>query len=195
MSGMEFRFDLGRLSLNFVATVGSRCTPHPVERIASPALLAEWLRESGVMPSKEPLPAIGQKELDAAIALREVLYRLIHDIHHAQEPQPADIEILNKTAQRSHPPVPQLQRGKKKNTWESKPLAPITMSQLLALIARDAIDLLAGEDRALMRECAGHACDGIYVDRSRGFRRQWCSSKTCGNQARVDRFREKAAVQ
>ena len=68
------------------------------------------------------------------------------------------------------------------------------MNQLLALIARDAVDLLAGNDRTFLRECAGPACDGIYVDRSKGFRRQWCSSKTCGNQARVDRFREKATA-
>ena len=121
-----------------------------------------------------------------------MLHRLVHDIFHRREPKEADLDFLNKSAHRAHPPYPQLCRIKK-GEWQLEMSTPVAVPQILAIIARDAIDLLGGADRAFLRECAGATCDGIYVDRSRGFRRQWCSSKTCGNQARVDRFRAKAA--
>lgn len=192
MSTLEFRFDLGRLCLNFIATVGSRGSAEPIERLGTPSLLTDWLLESGLAPSKATLPPIGPKELASAIQLREALYRAVHDIFHSRRPQAGDIELINKVAQRAHPPIPQLHSAKRQGHWESQPLTPLTMPQFLSMIARDAIDLLTGPDQAFLRQCAGHACDGIYVDRSRGSRRQWCSSKICGNQARVERFREKA---
>jgi predicted RNA-binding Zn ribbon-like protein len=194
MSNMDFRFDLGRLSLNLVATVGARCSDQPIERLPTPRHLSQWLRESGGIKSEDELPRIDEASLADCIELREVLYRIVHDIMHGHEPAAADISFLNATARGAHPPIPQLVRIRADKKWRALIAEPITLPQIFGIIARDAIDLLGGPERQLMRECAGHICDGVYIDRSRGFRRQWCSSKTCGNQVRVERFRTRAAA-
>ena len=82
MSDLAFRFDLGRLSLNFVATVGARPSGRQVERLATPVALHDWFIASGLVDAAQALPAPGQDDLVAAIELREILYRLIHEIHH-----------------------------------------------------------------------------------------------------------------
>lgn len=192
MPDLSFRFDLGRPSLNFVATVGSRCAARQIERLASRARLRDWLVESGMVAAGAGL-AVDEDELMRAIALREALYRLVHDVVHRRAPRDADLDLVNAAARAAPMPVPQL-RFAGAGEWTCEVGAALSIEQALASIARDAIGLLGGAERSLLRECAGHACDGIYVDRSRGFRRQWCSSKTCGNQARVDRFREREAA-
>jgi predicted RNA-binding Zn ribbon-like protein len=192
MPGKNFRFDLGRISLNLVATVGSRGSDKPIERLPGCSHLLDWLRRSGSIGKRQALPALTEADLESTIALRELLYRMVHDVVHARALLPADLAQLNEVAGSAHPPVPMLIEDEHRHLHVDLS-EPVTLQQVQAVIARDAIDLLGGEERSLMRECAAHPCDGVYIDRSRGFRRQWCSSKTCGNQARVERFRSRAA--
>jgi len=42
----------------------------------------------------------------------------------------------------------------------------------------------------MIRECPGEDCGYLFRDTSRG-RRRWCSMKTCGNRAKVQRFRDR----
>lgn len=71
----------------------------------------------------------------------------------------------------------------------------ITPTDILAIITADLIDVLGGPGHTHLRQCAADTCDGIYLDTSRGRQRTWCSSRTCGNRARVQRFRTKSQVQ
>ena len=61
----------------------------------------------------------------------------------------------------------------------------------LAAIARDAIETIARE-REWLRVCAGDECGRVFLDRSRGKRRRWCSMQGCGNRAKVASFRRRA---
>jgi predicted RNA-binding Zn ribbon-like protein len=194
MGSTDFRFNLGRLSLNFVGTVGSRNSEHPVERWPTVARLAEWLAQSGIARPGDALPALAAADLQRFIALREALHRLVHDVVHHRKPSPGDLAFVNAAAREAHPPVLQLAGARHGTAWEVSIAEPLTVPQVLAIVARDAIDLIGGPDRALLRECAGGTCDGIYVDRSRGFNRVWCASTACGNDTRVKRFRLKAAA-
>lgn len=68
--------------------------------------------------------------------------------------------------------------------------APPRCAALLAALARDAVELLTDPAaRARLRECEGDRCHRVYLDTSRGARRRWCSSATCGNRDRVARHR------
>jgi len=49
--------------------------------------------------------------------------------------------------------------------------------------------LLVEVDRARIRKCGASDCDVYYVDTSKGFRRQWCSMKNCGNREKQRRWR------
>ncbi|MEV6184416.1 CGNR zinc finger domain-containing protein, partial [Streptomyces sp. NPDC052015] len=74
------------------------------------------------------------------------------------------------------------------------PAAP-GCGELLAAIARDTVELLTDPAaRASLRHCEGDNCPLVYLDTSRGRRRRWCSSETCGNRERVARHRRRAAL-
>ncbi|PRH88196.1 hypothetical protein C5L14_09985 [Labrys okinawensis] len=67
-----------------------------------------------------------------------------------------------------------------------------TLDAILHRIAFAAADLLTGRSgRRGVRECHGINCGWLFLDTSRGGRRQWCSEEACGTHMRVRRFRER----
>jgi predicted RNA-binding Zn ribbon-like protein len=62
---------------------------------------------------------------------------------------------------------------------------------LVALVATQLATLLAEEDPALIRDCAGTGCTLTFVDRTKAHRRQFCSASVCGNRAKVAAFRSR----
>jgi predicted RNA-binding Zn ribbon-like protein len=67
---------------------------------------------------------------------------------------------------------------------------PVTAT--LALIARDALDLVTSAAITRVRECAGPRCGALFLDGSRPGTRRWCSMGTCGNRAKKTTLRDKA---
>ncbi|WP_197683971.1 CGNR zinc finger domain-containing protein [Allokutzneria albata] len=63
----------------------------------------------------------------------------------------------------------------------------LTGKGALGVIALHAIRLALSPSARPVRSCDG--CGWFFIDTSRGRRRRWCSMKTCGNQAKVARFR------
>jgi len=192
MAPTDFRFDLGSPSLNFIATVGSRLGEQPIERLGSAQLLSEWIGLAGLLPPGSRIPKVTARELNDAIALREALYRLVHDAVHGVSPQQGDLQMVNAIAASAPLSAPQLARLPG-GTGLVATNQPVTVPQILSLLARDAILTLGGPDRAFLHECEGKTCDGVFIDRSRGARRRWCSSRTCGNRARVEQYRARVA--
>ena len=68
-------------------------------------------------------------------------------------------------------------------------LDPEDASGPLAPIAYSACKLLLCGDVKRLKQC--HGCGWLFLDRSKGGRRRWCDMKTCGNRAKVTRFRQK----
>ncbi|MFJ5036104.1 CGNR zinc finger domain-containing protein, partial [Streptomyces sp. NPDC088560] len=64
-----------------------------------------------------------------------------------------------------------------------------TPGQALATVARQAVELLSGPDVPLMKECGNPECTRVYIDRSRGTRRQWCGMESCGNKIKAAAYR------
>jgi predicted RNA-binding Zn ribbon-like protein len=62
-------------------------------------------------------------------------------------------------------------------------------AQGLAAVAREAAEILGGPDAELLRECGRPECTQVYLDRSRGHRREWCAMRTCGNRVKVSAYR------
>ena len=58
------------------------------------------------------------------------------------------------------------------------PLWPVLVS---------AADLLASKYHRRVRRCAGRGCDLVFVDRTAGRPRKWCSDKSCGERSRARR--------
>ena len=62
----------------------------------------------------------------------------------------------------------------------------------LGTIALDAARMLGDPaERARVRVCASETCSARFYDRSPAGRRRWCSMRTCGNEAKARRHRER----
>jgi predicted RNA-binding Zn ribbon-like protein len=62
----------------------------------------------------------------------------------------------------------------------------------LGTIALDAATLLGDpEQRARLRICASPTCATRFYDRSPAGARRWCSMRTCGNEAKARRHRDR----
>ncbi len=189
----ELRFDTGRLCLDLIATVGSRLSDAPVERLHSPDRLKQWLVGTGLVPSSQPL-AIDDSWLKRFHRLRTLLHRIVHAYLHSEPITSRDIDRLNQFA-RPAPPVPQAHLLGDNHQGLRRVLNdPVTVEALLAAVARDAIELLSGSTAALLHECEGPTCDLVFIDTSRGHRRRWCASTICGNRERVIRHRQKSSA-
>lgn len=63
---------------------------------------------------------------------------------------------------------------------------------LLLPIARSLADLVCTEDFTHVKACEGPPCTLLFVDRTRGHVRRWCSMAVCGNRAKQAAHRERA---
>jgi len=168
------RFDAGRVSLDLMATLGNRCG----ERLPDVAALETWLLAGGLV---EEACGADPDDLGAFRALRGALFGVVDAELRGDRPSAGDLETINAAAAApAH--GPRLAIGA--DGLRRERAAP-RAAEVLGEIARDAIDLLTGPERALLRECAAEDCSGIYVDASRGRTRRWCSTRRCGNRARV----------
>jgi predicted RNA-binding Zn ribbon-like protein len=61
--------------------------------------------------------------------------------------------------------------------------------EALARAAAPLVDSIAAGTTARLRICANDDCRWVFEDESRAGRRRWCDMSTCGNQAKVRRFR------
>lgn len=67
----------------------------------------------------------------------------------------------------------------------------LVIDRVLWAVSQSAISLLTNVDElAMVQECPGEECGYLFRDTSHG-RRRWCSMKTCGNRAKVQRFRDR----
>jgi predicted RNA-binding Zn ribbon-like protein len=173
-----FRFGLGHITLEFVATLADR-PGRRIERLAEPEDLTRWLVEAKLAEE----PRVTARVLDQARTLREAAYRVLDRARAGQGPSKPDLEVLNEWARRpTH--APQIDRGLHRTL-----VAPDPTAAALAYIARESIELLTGPDLPRVRTCAG--CSLLFVDRSRPGRRRWCSMDRCGNRDKTARYREK----
>ncbi len=178
MSKAGFWFEGGRISLDCIATNGARCG----ELLPAPESLAAWLVAARL--SEQQLE-VSAAELAETHALRAALLRLVQASMGSGGVRPGDVDIINAAAGQEAPL--QLLNLRDGDLVGREPAPHVR--QCLGVIARDAIDLLIGPHRLLLRRCAADNCSGIYVDLSRGGRRKWCTAAGCGNRARVSAHR------
>ena len=178
---LSFRFVSGHPALDFAATFGDRYRSG-VERLCQPADLDRWLGSAGISAGT----TASAQDLDDARQLREVIYRLARAALHHEVIYGADLDALNAWA-RTPRLAPQLDRRLRREWASSQPI-----KGALAVIACEAIELLSGLERQLIRECAAApACSLLYLDRSRGGRRRWCEMGKCGSRAKMAEYRKR----
>ncbi|MFJ9718688.1 CGNR zinc finger domain-containing protein [Streptomyces sp. NPDC101213] len=174
---MTHAFPGGALALDFAGTLRYRHRPEPREDLSSPESLSAWFRESGITEHAIPCEAA---DLRTALALREALHRLIR-ARMAGTAYDRDALALVNAYARKPAPVPQL--------TATGCQVEARLEQAFAAVARDAVTVLGGPDAALLKECGNPECSQVYVDRSRGARREWCAMDPCGNRIKAAAYR------
>lgn len=174
---MEHRFPCDNPALDFVGTLRARRNEAPREMLGSPDSLDAWFRESGLVDG--PLNS-RPTDVPKAVALREAIYELVWAHLNHREYDQAAVATVNQAA-RVPPAVPQLT-----STGRHTEATP---DQALSTVARITVDILSGPELHLLKECGRPECTQVYLDRSRGSRREWCAMETCGNKMKAAAYR------
>lgn len=169
-------FVCGSPALDFAATLRARRSVR-FETLATPDRLDAWYRESGIVDAVSPS---GPADVDRAVAVREALYALVTARRLGEDYDPAALETLNAAAA-GPTAAPRLTASGRR--------LDATPAEALAAVARAAVELLSGPDVPLLKECGNPECTRVYVDRSRGTRRQWCDMESCGNRVKAAAYR------
>ena len=180
----DFLFHHGRLSLSFVGTVGQR-TSDRIERIGTPAALADWFVAAGIEPAAIDVSMAAYRR---ALRLRDALERAVEAARRGEAPSSSDVATINAVA-RAHPARLQLDPA----SMTVVSAASERTGAALGRIARDAIELLGTPDeRGRLRICGLDSCGSLFLTPAGRRERRWCSMERCGNRAKVASFRERA---
>jgi predicted RNA-binding Zn ribbon-like protein len=178
---LAFRFVAGHRALDLLSTLANRHR-EPLERLRAPADLDRWLAAAGL-----PVDARAtDRDLTDARRLREAVNRIARTALAGDTPAEHDLAELNAWARR--PPLAPQADGALARRWSGEP--PVRAA--LALVGREAVELLTGPDLQLVGECAAAPnCSLLYVDRSRAHSRRWCDMERCGSRAKMTSYRRR----
>ncbi|MGH9847523.1 MAG: CGNR zinc finger domain-containing protein, partial [Blastocatellia bacterium] len=123
------------------------------------------------------------------IALRGAIYRICAAFIHRAQPRAADLDLLNQELNVAHGRV-RLGLAEENFVWEWTDTKN-ALDQMLWRVADSAAEMLTMDDLTRLGECPGEDCGWLFVDASKNSRRQWCDMQTCGNLAKVRRFRQR----
>jgi predicted RNA-binding Zn ribbon-like protein len=183
-----------------------------VEWLSSGEDLLAWLKQAGLVPAgalntfrKGALPG----ELDAiaaqARALRDWFKPFVYK-HMGRPIEPntvRQLEPLNQLLARDdefgqiavRDRLDKQERGhaggvsgliwRRQRRWQSP-------EALLFPLARSLADLVCTEDFTRVKACEGPECTLLFVDRTRGHGRRWCSMAVCGNRAKQAAHRKRS---
>ena len=166
----------GNLALDYVATVAERGTTDD-EHLVAPDDLAEWIAQAGIVDG--PV-AVTPARLVGAKAVREALFAVIAAAIDGEPAPPDALRAVNEAAA-TPPPTPALQDAELRREGD--------LDAVLSALARTALELLGGPERARLKWCAAERCTRPFVDRSRGGRRRWCGMAGCGDRAKAAAYR------
>lgn len=178
---LRFNFRSGTPALYLVETFGE-WTRRRYDRINSTEVWNQWLEKIGYPTVTRPL---SNEDLEKMRDLRRAIYGLAQARVKGLPALPTDVRAINQYAEHEVPVAQLAPDGRSRQLPTT-----ITHAQVLALLARDAVELFSGPYAERIRECESHICPVIFVDRSRRGDRHWCSTN-CGARHATARYRQK----
>jgi predicted RNA-binding Zn ribbon-like protein len=148
--------------------------------LSTPADLRRWVRQSGLADDPEPMT---DDDLRRAIAVREALFGLLAALIDGTAPPAAARDLVNATAAHPGPPVHLDGDGRVRRGGD--------LAAVLAVLARQVIELHDSPDRPRLRWCDDARCTRPFIDRSRGQARRWCGMRGCGDRAKAAAYRRR----
>lgn len=189
------------ICLDFANTLAYRGSS-PTESLHTFADLLKWCDDAGVMVPRltqqmrgwlDKHPKRAAEAFSEAIMIREVIYRIFHEVASGANPDDSDVDSFNR-ALRGAPLRTSIQRTASGFGWQVEE-SKISANSILAPVMWSAGDLLVGPQLAKLRECSNDKCLWLFLDDSKNGTRRWCSMQACGNRAKAHRhyLRQKRA--
>ena len=154
------------------------------DALTTPADLARWLVDTGLTPAGPPVTTA---DLHAAVSLRDALRRLAalltSDTRPAARSALPDVEAAVAVVNRAAAGAPRATLQVSDGGLGRRPPAPADAGAALAVVAAEAVEVLAGPETVL-NACHAPGCVLYFVKDHP--RREWCST-ACGNRARAAR--------
>ena len=185
----------GRPAVDLVNTRRERWR-RGVETLVTPEDLATWLVRAGVMEmememASPPAGVVTRKVLAQAIELREAIDTLLVGAIDGTPVASTEAITLIDDWLVFAGVRPQLVAGDGGVPLLTERAAADSPRRALGMIALDAATMLGTDQRSRIRICASDTCSGRFFDRSPAGRRRWCSMRTCGNEAKARRHRQR----
>lgn len=188
----------GDPAVDFVNTASLWSSGDPVDRLGDAEGFLNWVRAAGLADEKELAeaqnalrrdPAAAAAMFDLAVRLRAALKRIFDAAAHGARVQDVDLALLKDLACRARTFRDLIQiDGGFEDRWTK--YAPSIEKPLLA-IALAAERLLREAPLDRLHACGGEGCEWMFLDLSKNASRRWCSMATCGNAAKVKKFRSR----
>lgn len=174
--------------LNSVATP----VDTPVEWLNSGKDFLAWLSAAKLAPTsvlEEFARSAGPGELDAIAAqargLREWFRGFV--VQHKGQPLPdsvvAELEPVNRLLARDEAFV-QIVASEASGVARKKERRWRTPESLLLPLAEAMANVVCDDNFTYVKACEGPACTMLFLDRTKGHARRWCSMAVCGNRAK-----------
>lgn len=203
------------LGLDFLNTLATPVDTE-VEWIGSGEDLISWVLQAGLVPPRvisELRKRVVPGEFDAvavqARSLREWFRRFVK-VHKGRPLKPKvlqELQPLNRVLMRdeefgqvvAHETV--RKRSGRASRDESRVSELVWSPQrrwrspdaLLFPIAKAMAQVVCEDDFRRVKACEGRRCTLMFVDRTRGGARRWCSMAVCGNRAKQAAYRERTS--
>jgi len=183
----RFLFVGNQLALEFLNTSLVQ-DAQPVELLATPADLADWLAGARLITPAEAATvrtnwstSEAASELSQIRAFREHLRSAVIDTEAGRSPSPAFVAELNRWLA-GYPTIRQAEIHDNALIAVAQ-LHPVTPRDAMRPLAAAALELLTSADRTRLRQCGG--CVVHFLDVSKKGSRRWCSMNLCGNRRKV----------
>ncbi len=194
----SFNLDAGNPALDLVNTLYDRFDQPPTDHLDNYAALVDFTHACGLLDVDVRdllLEAAGQRPHEAAaahaatIALRESIYAVAVAVVDGDQPATADLDCLSQFAAEAR--AAGAYRFEDDGfRWSWQPVAT-RLERPLWQFAETAVEFLAHGDLSRLRVCAADDCGWLFLDETRNRSRKWCDMATCGNRAKVARYRRR----
>lgn len=194
---IDLHNETGAPCLAFANTLDWHAAAQPVETLHRYADLAAWAAEVGLLAAGErqalvalaaTQPGAAAAVYEAALTLREAIYRLFTALSRGETPPAADLLCINAYHQQAATQL-QLVHSSTGFGWQWTTLAADLAAPLWP-IAWSTVELLMSPWLARVKQCEDlRGCGYLFIDTSKNRSRRWCSMESCGNRAKVQRHR------
>lgn len=181
-----FDFSANHPVLDFTNTVSSRPS-FTRDDLAGPADIVDWARAAGIVNHT----AVGDPDtgvvarFEAAVALRENLYRVFGPIADGVPPQEPALTFVTRRAAQAL----RASQWNRAGTAFAPQWPHGSLGAICDRLADEAVQLLRSPALARVGSCAG--CGWLFLDVSRSGARRWCSMNACGVRDKMRRYHQR----